>query len=264
MLYSGRFLIGLLVGTACIGKTYMGEITDKTNAHQGFAVLAITLGCAAMTAPMIGALLYDPYNWEVEGEYFHTEWWRMHPYWLTCCLMGGIYFICILLTFFFLPETRKQPTEGSNMKLDKFVKESSDGPTSSDHNYKSFDDSDSSDVVKVEEGKIIWTTDDAYIECCDAIHRVIPRGARHKPTFHCIILFACNAGMSIAYDTMYPLLLEIGLGLSATEVGTFVSFYGASTIAYSGLVGSISVCLLHIYVYVRSTCIWPRPLAPNA
>ena len=64
VVYTGRFLVGLLVGTTVIGKTYMGEITDKTNAHKGFAVIGISLGIAALIAPTVGGYLFDPASWD--------------------------------------------------------------------------------------------------------------------------------------------------------------------------------------------------------
>ena len=57
---SGRFLSGLLNGNAAIVKTYLGEVTSKSQMANAFSMFALAFGIASSVAPAVGGFLCRP------------------------------------------------------------------------------------------------------------------------------------------------------------------------------------------------------------
>ena len=91
---AGRFLTGLLNGNAGVVKTYVGEVTSKSQQAKAFSLFALCFGLASCVAPAIGGFLQRPAErWPgtFAGTLFET-----YPYLLpmlcASCLttLGGI------------------------------------------------------------------------------------------------------------------------------------------------------------------------------
>ncbi|KAK8845553.1 hypothetical protein IAR55_006268 [Kwoniella newhampshirensis] len=97
-----RACLGLLAGCGVISRTMVGELCDKSNRIQGFAIFSPALVVGLTTAPIVGGFLAKPVprilspSWTMFSDY---------PYLLPAlftgitAIAGGI--VCILL----LPET---------------------------------------------------------------------------------------------------------------------------------------------------------------
>jgi diphthamide biosynthesis protein 2 len=103
---ASRFLTGLLNGNAGVVKTYVGEVTSKSQQAKAFSLFALCFGLASCVAPAIGGFLQRPAErWPgtFAGTLFET-----YPYLLpmlcASCLttLGGI------AGYLFVPETASQ------------------------------------------------------------------------------------------------------------------------------------------------------------
>ena len=98
----GRVLVGFLP-TVVLLKTYMGEITDHTNQHQGFKVLGLSAAFSGITAPLVGGWFSNPTeSWGLSGGF-----WATYPYlipFFTCALMS---IVANCVVYFWLPESQK-------------------------------------------------------------------------------------------------------------------------------------------------------------
>ena len=173
-----------------------------------------------------------------------------------------MYIICIITTIIFLPETLK--TETASLTLN-FTGNGSMNSNEDNKIYNSLSENieveatfDEDELIDraIAEGKMIFK-DQYYEYPHECLRRYIPKDVMHGPTTQCIVLFTCNAMLSISYDTLYPLLLEISLGLTSEEVGTFIGFYGLSTIAYQALIYvPLAERLGSKYMCVASYCLF--------
>src|SRR5258706_8328715 len=123
-LVASRSLGGLLNGNVGLLKSMRGEITDDTNAAQGFAFLPIvwstgsTIGYVIPPPPQIEIFMY---NWRFHlcyspliggvfarpanhWEMFDLPFWREFPYFLPCASAAGISLTAFVVGFIWLKE----------------------------------------------------------------------------------------------------------------------------------------------------------------
>lgn len=98
-----RFFGGALNGNSGVCKTYLGEVTDKTNQAKAFSGFAFLYGFGSMLAPSFGGYLSEPaitFPSLFKGTIFDT-----FPYALPCCFSSLLAFCAFIWGFFTVPET---------------------------------------------------------------------------------------------------------------------------------------------------------------
>eukprot|EP01090_Pellita_catalonica_P019715 TRINITY_DN6794_c0_g1_i1.p1 TRINITY_DN6794_c0_g1~~TRINITY_DN6794_c0_g1_i1.p1 ORF type:complete len:499 (+),score=71.37 TRINITY_DN6794_c0_g1_i1:101-1597(+) len=100
-----RALNGLLNGNIGVAKSYLGEVTDKTNAARGFSVIGLTYGIAMAFGPTLGGFTSEPHD-KVPELFKHTgSFLEDYPFFLPCAIAAATSFLGLILGYFFLEET---------------------------------------------------------------------------------------------------------------------------------------------------------------
>ena len=103
---AGRFLSGLLNGNAGVVKTYVGEVTEKTQQTMAFSIFAMAFGFASCVAPAIGGFLQRPAErWP--GVFADTVF-ETFPFLLPMLCAAALTSVGGVLGFFYAPETASQ------------------------------------------------------------------------------------------------------------------------------------------------------------
>jgi MFS family permease len=109
-----RSLNGLINGNLPVAKTYLGEVTDKTNQAQSYTIFAMSWGIGIVLGPVIGGLLAMPttkYHWP---SWFMKSTLEKYPFLLCNLATAFFYFVTFVLCFFFMTETvQKKPQTSS-------------------------------------------------------------------------------------------------------------------------------------------------------
>ena len=103
---AGRFLSGLLNGNAGVVKTYVGEVTQKSQQAKAFSLFALCFGLASCVAPAIGGFLQKPAErWPrtFAGTPFET-----YPYLLPMSCAAALTTLGYIVGYLFVPETASQ------------------------------------------------------------------------------------------------------------------------------------------------------------
>ena len=98
-----RFLWGLLNGNIGVAKTYLGEISDDSNAAKGMALFGVIGGLGRTIGPIIGGFLSSPaqhYPAVYGGTIFDK-----YPYALPSLVISGYCILVLVVSVFLLPET---------------------------------------------------------------------------------------------------------------------------------------------------------------
>ncbi|WRT63848.1 uncharacterized protein IL334_000773 [Kwoniella shivajii] len=97
-----RSSLGLLAGCGVISRTMVGELCDKSNRIQGFAIFSPSVIFGMTTAPLLGGFLAKP-----SGRILPASWtlFTDYPYLLPALFTGGSAAISAILCIFLLPET---------------------------------------------------------------------------------------------------------------------------------------------------------------
>ncbi|KAJ7760686.1 major facilitator superfamily domain-containing protein [Mycena maculata] len=98
-----RCLCGLLNGNIGVMKSTMGDLTDRTNRPDAFALIPIVWAIGASSGALIGGSLARPH--ERFPELFSGSFWRDFPYFLPCLATGTFVFLSFLLVLTFFRET---------------------------------------------------------------------------------------------------------------------------------------------------------------
>ena len=115
-----RSLAGLLNGNVGVLKAMMGEITDDTNAAQGFAFIPMVWSTGSCIAyvhapklrhrrskfclclrPLIGGMLSHPAD---SWEWFDRSFWKEFPYFLPCASAATVCLVVFLVGLLYLRE----------------------------------------------------------------------------------------------------------------------------------------------------------------
>ncbi len=97
-----RCACGILSGSSTIAKTYLGELTDETNAHKAFGMLGVGYGLALVIGPAMGGWLANPAD---SWAFFDNSFWRAYPYLLVVLVLTAFALLAFFLTLAFLDET---------------------------------------------------------------------------------------------------------------------------------------------------------------
>ncbi|KAK2467254.1 hypothetical protein APHAL10511_000803 [Amanita phalloides] len=133
LLVAFRCLQGTFNGNIGVSKTVMGELTDKTNIADAFALMPVMWSIGTTLAPILGGLLSQPaIRWpETLGKITYL---KNHPYFLPCFAAAMIAFLTYLGALVGLQETlpsailrKKQrhlqssPSPSTNLSVDNDV-----------------------------------------------------------------------------------------------------------------------------------------------
>ena len=103
---AGRFLSGLLNGNAGVVKTYVGEVTQKSQQAKAFSLFALCFGLASCVAPAIGGFLQKPATrWP--GTFAGTPF-ETYPYLLPMSCAAALTTLGGVVGYLFVPETASQ------------------------------------------------------------------------------------------------------------------------------------------------------------
>ncbi|KIJ52561.1 hypothetical protein M422DRAFT_58696 [Sphaerobolus stellatus SS14] len=87
---AARSLSGLLAGNIAVIHSTLGELTDESNQSVIFPIYGMVWPLGGIIGPLIGGTFSHPdQHWP---QYFDTNWFRVHPYFLPCL-------ICSILSF---------------------------------------------------------------------------------------------------------------------------------------------------------------------
>jgi MFS family permease len=101
-----RAVSGLLNGNLGVVKTYLGEVTDKTNQARAISFLSLSWGIGSIVGPLAGGFLSQPtlkYDWwpdNILHGLLHT-----YPFLLPSLITSLITVVAFIMVYFFLPET---------------------------------------------------------------------------------------------------------------------------------------------------------------
>ncbi|KAF9499985.1 MFS general substrate transporter [Pleurotus eryngii] len=100
-----RCICGMLNGNIGVMKSVMGELTTPANRAQGFALMPVVWSAGATLGPLIGGGLSKPYDrFPPSLSFFHTEFWREHPYFLPCAAVALFVGVAWVVTAVFFRE----------------------------------------------------------------------------------------------------------------------------------------------------------------
>lgn len=103
---AGRFLSGLLNGNAGVVKTYVGEVTQKSQQAKAFSLFALCFGLASCVAPALGGFLQKPAErWP--GTFAGTPF-ETYPYLLPMSCAAALTTLGGVVGYLFVPETASQ------------------------------------------------------------------------------------------------------------------------------------------------------------
>ncbi|KAF8556128.1 MFS general substrate transporter [Imleria badia] len=98
-----RCITGALNGNIGVMKSMLGELTDRTNMAQGFALLPIAWSVGMTLGPVIGGTLARPQD--NFPRLFSSPFWGDFPYFLPCGVTAGFSLLTFGAILLFLKET---------------------------------------------------------------------------------------------------------------------------------------------------------------
>lgn len=96
-----RGCLGLFAGLGVLQRTMIGELCDKTNRMQGFALFTPSLTVGVTLAPLIGGFLANPIPRLLPPSY---TLFSQHPYLLPAVVTGSTGVIAVITAIIFLSE----------------------------------------------------------------------------------------------------------------------------------------------------------------
>ncbi|GAM29274.1 hypothetical protein SAMD00019534_124500 [Acytostelium subglobosum LB1] len=112
MLILARTINGVLNGNIGVVKTYIGEITDKTNQIEAFGYIGLTWGFGSIIGPMLGGVLSEPAK-NMPALFGNNVFFgKMFPFLLPNLLIAVLTSIGLVFVYFFMNETLR-PASGT-------------------------------------------------------------------------------------------------------------------------------------------------------
>ncbi|KDR78788.1 hypothetical protein GALMADRAFT_244335 [Galerina marginata CBS 339.88] len=198
-----RCLCGLLNGNIGVMKSAMGELTDRTNRADAFALMPVVWALGATMGPLLGGTLTRPADHF--PNVFTGRFWREYPYFLPCLATSGFVFATFLVTAFLFKETapvsRNMPPK------------SRDSSQSSTSTLTSFSTLDTRDQLQAEVSLL---------------------GLLTFPVVISIANYVTLAFLNISVNALLPLFFHMpidkgGLHLNPVTIGYIMGLYGAGT-----------------------------------
>ena len=107
-----RCLAGLSNCNLALVKAHLGSITDKSNAAEAMALLALAWGLGMTMAPAFGGWLSDPAT-QYPALFSADGFWAAYPYMLPCFTVAGVAAAGIVAGLLWLREPRNEPEAGA-------------------------------------------------------------------------------------------------------------------------------------------------------
>ena len=219
-----RCVCGLLSGCSTIAKTYLGELTDETNAHKAFGFLGIGYGLALVVGPAMGGWLANPAE---SWDYFDNSFWITYPYLLAILVLISFSLIAFFLTVAYLDETEPWLRANEANNSNEFAMDDK-AQTPLRQGYDSMGES-SQDREEME----------AHFDFpCQFLNEFIPYKARRKLIFYVIFVFFLNVIMYMGYDVMFSVYAEAprevgGLEFDPATTGLMMSVLGVAMMVWN-------------------------------
>ncbi|CAD6578555.1 MAG: hypothetical protein TREMPRED_002215 [Tremellales sp. Tagirdzhanova-0007] len=105
-----RACLGLLAGLGVLSRTMIGELCDRTNRIQGFALFSPALTVGVTIGPLIGGFLANPVPRLLSPSFTLFD---RYPYLLPALVTGSTSVIAAVTATVFLPETLPSPLRRS-------------------------------------------------------------------------------------------------------------------------------------------------------
>ncbi|KAL0482931.1 hypothetical protein AKO1_010370 [Acrasis kona] len=109
-----RMLLGALNGNVGVCKTYIGEVTDKTNQAKAFSYVGMSFSTSLIAGPLIGGFLSRPvtqYPNLFKQDSIIKQFLTRFPYVLPNLVVFTLCVIGFVTAFIFIKETNKQVLE---------------------------------------------------------------------------------------------------------------------------------------------------------
>ncbi len=106
-----RMLLGALNGNVGVCKTYIGEVTDKTNQGKAFSYVGMSFSSSMIIGPLIGGFLARPvaqYPNLFKEDSAVKSFLEMFPYVLPNLCVFAMCCVGLVTAFFFIKESNKQ------------------------------------------------------------------------------------------------------------------------------------------------------------
>lgn len=101
-----RFLNGLCSATLPLTRCVIREACTEKNQALGFALREVAYSIGAILGPLVGSLFARPADRAfLQGTFFTSEFFVKYPYALSDYALSLIFFLILIITFIWLPET---------------------------------------------------------------------------------------------------------------------------------------------------------------
>ncbi|KAI9635727.1 major facilitator superfamily domain-containing protein [Dioszegia hungarica] len=114
-----RGFLGLLAGAGVLSRTMVGELCDKSNRIQGFAIFSPSLTVGVTLGPVIGGFLSNPVPRFLPPSFTLLT---SYPYLLPSLVAGTTGFAAWATSYIYLPETLPPSLRRSERDLEKTSK----------------------------------------------------------------------------------------------------------------------------------------------
>ena len=118
-----RFINGLTNAGLPLTKCFVREVSDISNQARMFSFRSIGLAIGALVAPLIGSAFSRPADSNLAdvAPLLGADFLVTFPYFLVCAIVCVVDTVCLIVLFFFLPETlpsKSQLKKKENLPLE--------------------------------------------------------------------------------------------------------------------------------------------------
>eukprot|EP01133_Synstelium_polycarpum_P007418 gene7418-8677_t len=274
LLITARVINGTLNGNIGVVKTYIGEITDRTNQVEAFGWIGLTWGLGSILGPVIGGMLIKPTE-SMPWLFGTSGLFKEFPYLLPNLVIAMSTTAGCLFIFFYMKETLKkeQPIEMETTLIT--ISANAEDPTTSSsspvdtqrssNGYTKMTDEDEDDDKVVQiitlDGSINKESKEDSTSGTTSYNNIIldtpeieeeeknkvtnsnynPNVFKNKLIIASTCLYAISGLIYTMYDEAFPLwaiakVSEGGLGFNSHKVGIVGALGGVSVIVMQILI----------------------------
>jgi MFS family permease len=246
---SFRLLTGLFNGNIATAKSYMSDITDKTNQNMAFSIMGMFWCSGCVLGPAVGGLLARPAH-QYSLSLFKLWIFIKFPYLLPCVFCFLLMVIAFAIAFFAL---KKNPPEDKILHEDLQVESYGSLNTTTSENRTPYDG-----IHKISRNQIIrfqltmlWNNMRSFFR---------------KEVIIVMLAFTIVAMFEISQNELFPLWSMLsgpqgGLQFSTTQTGIYQCITGAWMILAQGLLYPYLATKLGKIKCARIGCLMIIPLA---
>jgi len=224
---AARFAHGIVNGNIGVAKSYIGDITDKTNQSAGLSFVSVIIGVGVILGPTIGGYLSEPvdkYPLIFKTGHYHTVVFDKFPYLLPCMVSALISFIGLIGGAYFLKDVRQKATEVSEEEVSETDKCETIS-LSSDTEEQNIEKEEEIYLTRCQRTKDWITSTRLYTTITDG------------NTGLCCILYAFLTFCVLVFVEVFSLWVILdyedgGLNFSSNDIGTTLAVVGVTIVVY--------------------------------